>query len=62
VTNTDYEGDIWKLKRMTEQASVYGCLVGLHLVVEAKAGAVLERDVFVDAKLMKTSPSGCRSD
>lgn len=29
VTNTDYEGDIWKLKGLTEQAGPYGYLVGL---------------------------------
>jgi len=51
VTNTDYEGDIWKLKGMTEQAGPYGYLVGLHLVVDVKAGTVPRCDVYVDAEL-----------
>jgi hypothetical protein len=51
VTNTDYEGDIWKLKGMTEQAGAYGYLVGLHLVVDVKAGTAPQCDVYVDAEL-----------
>ncbi|MDR3436645.1 hypothetical protein [Telmatospirillum sp.] len=51
VTNTDYEGDIWKLKGLTEQAGPYGYLVGLHLVVDVKAGAAPQCDVYVDAEL-----------
>lgn len=51
VTNTDYEGDIWKLKGMTEQAGAYGYLVGLHLVVDVKAGTTSKCDVYVDAEL-----------
>ena len=51
VTNTDYEGDIWKLKGMTEQAGAYGYLVGLHLVVDVKAGAAPQCDVYVNAEL-----------
>lgn len=51
VTNTDYEGDIWKLKGMTEQAGTYGYLVGLHLVLDVKAGAASQCDVYIDAEL-----------
>lgn len=51
VTNTDYDGDIWKLKGMTEQAGAYGYLVGLHLVVDVKAGVAPQCDVYVDAEL-----------
>lgn len=51
ATNNDYEGDIWKLKGMTEQAGPYGYLVGLHLVVDVKAGVVPQCDVYVDAEL-----------
>jgi hypothetical protein len=51
VTNTDYEGDIWKLKGMTEQAGAYGYLVGLHLVVDVKTGAAPQCDAYVDAEL-----------
>ncbi|MBJ7532959.1 hypothetical protein JDN40_02365 [Rhodomicrobium vannielii ATCC 17100] len=49
VTNTDFEGDIWKLKGMTEQAGDYGYLVGLHLVVDMKVGTAPQCDVYVDA-------------
>ncbi|WP_245487441.1 hypothetical protein [Rhizobium leguminosarum] len=48
-TNKDFEGDIWKLKGMTEQAGPYGYRVGLHLVIDVKAGAVPRCDVYVDA-------------
>lgn len=51
VTNTDYEGDIWKLKGLTEQAGPYGYLVGLHLVVDVKAGVAPQCDVYVDTEL-----------
>ncbi|CAN7586089.1 hypothetical protein [Pararhizobium sp. LjRoot238] len=51
VTNTDYEGDIWKLKGMTEQAGAYGYSVGLHLVVDVTAGTAPQCDVYVDAEL-----------
>ncbi|MQB08002.1 hypothetical protein DXT91_28610 [Agrobacterium tumefaciens] len=51
ATNTDYEGDIWKLKGLTEQAGPYGYLVGLHLVVDVKAGVAPQCDVYVDAEL-----------
>lgn len=54
VTNTDYEGDIWKLKGMTEQAGAYGYLVGLHLVVDVKAGTAPQCDVYVDAQLSES--------
>ncbi|MGW1424661.1 hypothetical protein ACWAT4_31575 [Bradyrhizobium manausense] len=50
-TNKDYEGDIWKLKGMTEQAGAYGYLVGLHLVIDVKAGVAPRCDVYVDAEL-----------
>jgi hypothetical protein len=50
-TNKDFEGDIWKLKGMTEQAGAYGYLVGLHLVIDVKAGAASRSDVYVDAEL-----------
>lgn len=51
VTNTDYKGDVWKLKGMTEQAGAYGYLVGLHLVIDVKAGVATQCDVYVDAEL-----------
>ncbi|MBY3178717.1 hypothetical protein HFO41_31810 [Rhizobium leguminosarum] len=51
VTNTDYEGDIWKLKGLTEQAGAYGYSVGLHLVVDVKAGTSPQCDVYIDAGL-----------
>ena len=50
-TNTDYEGDIWKLEGMTQQTGLYGYLVGLHLVVDVKAGMAPQCDVYVDAAL-----------
>ena len=49
ATNSNYEGDIWKLKGLTEQAGLYGYLVGLHLIVDVKAGVALQCDVYVDA-------------
>lgn len=51
VTNTEYEGDIWKLRGMTELAGAYGYLVGLHLVVDVRAGVAPQCDVYVDAEL-----------
>jgi hypothetical protein len=50
-TNKDFDGDIWKLKGMTEQAGAYGYLVGLHLVVDVRAGIAPRCDVYVDAEL-----------
>jgi hypothetical protein len=50
-TNKDFEGDIWKLKGMTERAGAYGYLVGLHLVIDVKAGVAPRCDVYVDAEL-----------
>jgi len=49
VTNHDFDGDIWKLKGMTEQAGNYAYTVGLHLVVDARAGSAARCDVYVDA-------------
>lgn len=51
ATNTDYEGDIWKLKGMTEQAGAYGYQVGLHLVVDVRVGTASQCHVYVDAEL-----------
>jgi len=51
VTNKDIDGDIWKLRGMTEQAGPYGYAVGLHLVIDVKAGAASRSDVYVDAEL-----------
>ena len=50
-TNKDFEGDIWKLQGMTEQAGPYGYSVGLHLVIDVKAGVVPRCNVYVDAEL-----------
>jgi hypothetical protein len=36
---------------MTELAGAYGYLVGLHLVVDVKAGTAPQCDVYVDAEL-----------
>ncbi|WP_223217102.1 hypothetical protein [Rhizobium cauense] len=36
---------------MTEQAGAYGYLVGLHLVIDVKAGIAPRCDVYVDAAL-----------
>lgn len=52
-TNKDFDGDIWKLKGMTEQAGQYGYSVGLHLVIDVKAGLIPRCDVYVDAALDK---------
>lgn len=49
-TNKDFDGDIWKLKGMTEQAGPYGYAVGLHLVIDVKAGTAPRCDVYVDAE------------
>lgn len=51
VTNTDYDGDVRKLKGMTEQAGAYGYMVGLHLVLDVKASLAPRCDVYVDAEL-----------
>ncbi|MBG21412.1 MAG: hypothetical protein CML31_15920 [Rhizobiales bacterium] len=49
--NKDFDGDIWKLKGMTEQAGEYGYLAGLHLVIDVKTGIAPRCDVYVDAAL-----------
>jgi hypothetical protein len=51
ATNKDFDGDIWKLQGMTEQAGPYGYAVGLHLVIDVKAGTAPRSDVYVDAEL-----------
>lgn len=51
TSNKDFDGDIWKLKGMTEQAGQYGYLVGLHLVIDVKTGTAPRCDVYVDAQL-----------
>jgi hypothetical protein len=51
VTNKDFDGDIWKLRGMTEQAGDYAYSVGLHLVVDVKAGVAPRCDVYIDAEL-----------
>lgn len=51
ATNKDFEGDIWKLKGMTEQAGPYGYEIGLHLVVDVRAGTAPRSDVYLDAQL-----------
>ncbi|HZO57737.1 MAG TPA: hypothetical protein VFB63_33830 [Bryobacteraceae bacterium] len=51
VTNKDFHGDIRKLKGMTEQAGNYAYSVGLHLVLDVKAGVAPRSDVYVDAQL-----------
>lgn len=51
VTNKDFDGDIWKLQGLTEQAGPYAYAVGLHLVLDVKAGTVPRCDVYVDARL-----------
>ena len=48
-TNKDFDGDIWKLKGLTEQAGVYAYAVGLHLVLDVKSGCVPRCDVYIDA-------------
>lgn len=49
AANNDFEGDIWKLKGMTDHAGAYGYAAGLHLVVDMLLGVVLRCDVYVDA-------------
>lgn len=49
VTNKDFDGDIWKLQGLTEQAGAYAYAVGLHLVLDVKAGTAPRCDVYVDA-------------
>lgn len=51
LTNKDFDGDIWKLKGMTEQAGPYAYQVGLHLVLDVKAGIAPRSDVYIDAQI-----------
>lgn len=51
ASNKVFDGDIWKLKGMTEQAGPYGYAGGLHLVIDVKAGTAPRSDVYVDAEL-----------
>jgi hypothetical protein len=51
VTNIDFDGDIWKLRGMTEQAGEYAYLIGLHLVIDVKNRIAPRSDVYVDANL-----------
>jgi hypothetical protein len=48
-SNRDFDGDIWKLKGMTEQAGDYGYSVGLHLILDVKVRSVVRCDVYVDS-------------
>lgn len=50
-SNRNFDGDIWKLKGMTQQIGPYGYTVGLHLVIDVKAGLIPRCDVYVDAEL-----------
>jgi len=50
-TNKNFNGDIWKLRGMTEHAGEYGYAVGLHLVIDVKTGTAPRSDVYVDAEL-----------
>ena len=49
--NKDFDGDIRKLKGMTEHAGPYGYAVGVHLVIDVKAGTAPRCDVYVNAEL-----------
>ena len=51
VTNKDFDGDIWKLRGLTEQAGPYAYRVGLHLVLDVERGSVPRSDVYVDANI-----------
>lgn len=51
VINKDFDGDIWKLQGLTEHAGAYAYAVGLHLVVDVKAGTAPRCDVYVDAQV-----------
>jgi len=51
VTNKDFDGDIWKLQGMTEQAGPYGYTVGLHLVLDVASGTAPRCDVYIDAAI-----------
>ena len=50
-TNKDFDGDIWKLQGLTEQAGAYAYAFGLHLVLDMKSGTAPRCDVYVDAQL-----------
>jgi hypothetical protein len=49
ASNKDFDGDIWNLRGMTEQAGPYGYTVGRHLVIDVKAGTAPRSDVYVGA-------------
>jgi hypothetical protein len=51
VTNKDFDGDIWKLRGMTDRAGEYAYEVGLHLVIDVKGSIVPQCDVYRDAAL-----------
>jgi hypothetical protein len=51
ITNKDFDGDIWKLQGMTEQAGPYAYTVGLHLVLDVQAGTAPRSDVYLDAEV-----------
>lgn len=53
ATNTDFDGDIWKLKGMTEQSGEYAYQVGLHLVLDVVNGIAPQSDIYIDADLDK---------
>lgn len=48
--NRNFEGDIWKLKGMTELTGAYAYAVGVHLVVDITNGLVPQSDVYIDAE------------
>ncbi len=51
ASNKDFNGDIWKLEGMTDQAGDYGYVAGLHLVVDMRTGRSPKCDVYVGAAL-----------
>ncbi|MFM9847078.1 MAG: hypothetical protein ACKVP3_07950 [Hyphomicrobiaceae bacterium] len=61
AANKNYDGDIWKLKGMTEVAGKYAYSVGLHLVLDVKNGTAPGCDVYVDAAVDKELTEWMRS-
>jgi hypothetical protein len=51
ATNKDFDGDVWKLRGMTDHAGDFAYALGIHLVVDVKLGAAPRCDVYFDADL-----------
>lgn len=61
AANKAHDGDIWKLKGMTQVAGEYAYSLGLHLILDVKNGKAPGCDVYVDAEVHEELTKWMRS-